>query len=280
MVRGIVIDGKMTAKTITSLTNPVVKSVRALDRRKARRETGLFVAEGTSLLIAARDAGQWPEKLLFHATIELPEKTQLYLDQAKNSDTHLIGVNQAILSKLTGKDNPQSLVGVFQQKWSPAPAIGDLQSVDVWLALENIRDPGNLGTIIRTVDAVGGRGVLLVGQCCDPFQKECVRATMGSIFSVPLVRLDPQAFHDLAVEWPGDVAGLHLAGQEDYRSAQLKRPLMIVMGSEGPGLSDAADAVCSRRVRIPMVGKLDSLNLSVATALMLYEARRDALKLT
>ncbi len=266
-------------KTITSLTNARVKAVRALDMRKTRRETGLFVAEGAALLMAAKDAGHVPETLLFLANADLPPATQSYVSWAQQAGVECLEVTHAILAKLAGKDNPQSIIGVFRQHWSDLPAVEAATSPNVWLALEEVRDPGNLGTIIRTVDAAGVQGVILVGNCCDPFQRECVRATMGSLFAVPLMRASREAFLAWSEAWPGDIAGLHLKGSEDFRKAQLKRPTLVVMGSEGPGLSDELTRVCTKRLRIPMTGNLDSLNLAVATALMLYELQRAHLEI-
>ena len=148
-----------------------------------------------------------------------------------------------------------------------------LPRTDVWVALEEVRDPGNLGTILRTADAVGVKGVILIGASCDPYSRECVRATMGSVFAVPLVKTTREAFLDWRPSWPGDVVGTHLEAREDFRKASYKPPTLLVMGSEGPGLSEAVAEACTRRVKIPMAGGLDSLNLAVATALMLYQIR-------
>jgi len=142
-----------------------------------------------------------------------------------------------------------------------------------------VRDPGNLGTIIRTADAVGAAGVILVGTSCDPYSRECVRATMGSIFAVPLVKMTREAFLAWCRGWPGDVVGTHLNCDEDFRKASYRAPALLVMGSEGPGLSEPLVKACTRLVKIPMAGQLDSLNLAVATALMLYQIRGPHLKL-
>jgi TrmH family RNA methyltransferase len=149
----------------------------------------------------------------------------------------------------------------------------------LWVALEAIRDPGNLGTIIRTADAVAAGGVILVGNSCDPYSREAVRASMGSIFNVPLVRMNAERAVGLAGAWKGDVVGTHLSAREDFRVVRYRAPTLLMMGSEGPGLSPALAAACSRLVKIPMAGRLDSLNLAVATALMLYEIRKDRLRL-
>ena len=119
----------------------------------------------------------------------------------------------------------------------------------------------------------------LVGTGCDPYSHEAVRASMGSIFNVPLVRMSAERFLALAAAWKGDVVGTHLSGREDFRAARYRAPTLLAMGSEGPGLSAELAAACSRLVKIPMAGSLDSLNLAVATALMLYEIRKDRLRL-
>ncbi len=168
---------------------------------------------------------------------------------------------------------------VVRQSWAPSETAGQAQEGDVWGALEEVRDTGNLGTIIRTADAVGAKGIVLIGASCDPFARECVRATMGSLFAVPLVKATREDFLKLCAGWRGDVVGTHLDASEDFRKASYRSPTLLVMGSEGPGLSEAAVAACTKLVKIPMAGRLDSLNLAVATALVLYQLRGPALKL-
>ncbi len=171
------------------------------------------------------------------------------------------------------------MLGVFRQRFADLPEVSKIGTGETWLALEEIRDPGNLGTIIRTADAVGCAGVILVGMTCDPYSLEAIRATMGSIFAVPIVKTDRAAFLDLQKAWHGDVIGTHLDAREDFRSADYKGPHLIVMGGEGPGLSSSAASLCTKLVKIPMAGKLDSLNLAIATALTLYQVRGPQLKL-
>jgi TrmH family RNA methyltransferase len=147
------------------------------------------------------------------------------------------------------------------------------------VALESIRDPGNLGTIVRTADAVGAAGVILVGETVDPFSPEAVRATMGSIFAVPLARTSKPEFTGLAAGWRGTIVGTHLAATADYRAVDYTPPVLLVMGGEQAGLTPEAAKLCRTLVKIPMTGRADSLNLAVATAVMLFEIRRGALTL-
>ncbi|HJU30575.1 MAG TPA: RNA methyltransferase [Hyphomicrobiaceae bacterium] len=263
-------------RAITSLQNDRVKLIRALEMRKARRETGLFTAEGASVLVMARDAGWVPRMLVFLAGSARSGIAQGLLAWAEAAGAECLEVSEAVLGKLTAKDNPQAMLGVFEQRWA-ADARADRDGVCV--ALEAIRDPGNLGTIIRTADAAGARGVLLIGNSADPYSREAVRASMGSIFNMAVARMSPEGALALAAAWPGDVVGAGLGATADFRAVSYREPTLLVMGSEGPGLSAELAAVCTRLVKIPMAGSLDSLNLAVATALMLYEIRRAHLHL-
>jgi TrmH family RNA methyltransferase len=266
-------------KAITSLQNERIKAIRALEMRKARKETGLFVAEGTSVLITARDAGFVPETLVYRTGSATSGHAHGLVAWALKEGVECLEVSEAVLGKLASKDNPQSMLGVFRQRWAEPPAAGKVAREGVWLALEEVRDPGNLGTIVRTADAVGAEGVILIGQSCDPYSRECVRATMGSVFAVPLARMTREAFLAWRDGWKGDVVGTHLDAEEDFRAAKYRAPTLLLMGSEGPGLSEQLTAACSRLVKIPMAGQLDSLTLAVATALVLYQIRGPQLKL-
>ena len=148
------------------------------------------------------------------------------------------------------------------------------------MALDRVRDPGNLGTVIRTVDAVGAKGLILIGDTTDPFSVETVRATMGSVFAVPVVRATVNEFLDWRRNFRGLVAGTHLKGAVDYRSVDYAgRPVLLLMGNEQQGLPDDLAAACDQLLRIPQAGRADLLNLAVATGVVLFEVRRAALKL-
>jgi TrmH family RNA methyltransferase len=265
------------ARTITSLQNERIKMIRALHMRKARRETGLFVAEGASLLATARDAGWKPKILIFLAGSATGGVARDLVRWAEAAGAECLAVSQAVLAKLAAKENPQTMLGVFEQAWKPLPAPATVGADAVWVGLEAARDPGNLGTIVRTVDAAGASGVALIGASVDPYSHEAVRATMGSIFNVSVARASVQDGLAWVQRWPGDIVGAHLRASADFRSVAYRPPTLLLMGSEGPGLSPELSAACTRLVRIPMAGRVDSLNLAVATALMLYEIRRGQL---
>ena len=239
--------------TITSPHNPAIKLIRSLSEKKHRQEAGLFLAEGTKVLDRARAEGWTPEYLLTTGTVEPWGQAALMQIDAK------------MMASISAQKNAPQAVGVFRQRWMPYA-----DPKGTWVALEDMRDPGNLGTIIRTADAAGATGVILIGQACDPWGADCVRATMGSIFGVPLVRLTLAEFLDLCRAWPGETVGTHLRATDSYRRSY-KPPTLLVMGSEGRGLSDAAAHACSTLVRIPMRGGAQSLNVAIATGLMLFE---------
>ena len=263
---------------ITSLQNERVKAIRALDMRKTRKDTGLFVAEGVSILMTAREHGFVPASLVVGPEGAATRAASDYLHWAHAGGADVLDVSAGVLEKLAAKDNPQSMLGVFRQRWLEGPQPSTVPTAAFWIVLEGIRDPGNLGTILRTADAVGAAGVMLVGQTCDPFSREAVRATMGSIFAVPLVKLDQTAFLTLLSAWPGDTVATHLSATLDFRAARPRGPVLLVMGAEGPGLNDVTRAACSLAVKIPMAGGVDSFNLAIATALVAYQLQGATLK--
>jgi RNA methyltransferase, TrmH family len=240
--------------TVLSPQNPTIKLIRSLSEKKFRQETGLFVAEGWEMLDRARKAGWAPVHLVSTEPISAWGEARPIL------------VTEKVMEGLSGQNNPHNVVATFGQRYA-----GEVIPKGVWVALEDMRDPGNLGTIIRTADAVAASGVILVGQSCDPYSGDCVRATTGSIFGVPLVRMETEAFIALCKTWRGDVVGTHLKGTEDFRR-NYKSPTLLLMGSERRGLSEELAAACNSLVRIPMPGGAESLNVATATALMLYEA--------
>ena len=266
-------------KEVTSLANPLVKDIKALALKKFRDEQHAFMAEGLKLVIDALDLG-WSIRTLVLAKSALGNQTaEKAAARTVASGGTVLEVSEKVLTAITRRDNPQAVIGVFSQKFMPLkdvrPAAGD-----VWVALDRVRDPGNLGTVIRTVDAVGAKGVILVGETTDPFSLETVRATMGSIFAVPVAKASQDAFLAWRKSFSGLVAGTHLKGAVDYRSADFKgRPVLLLMGNEQQGLTDELAQSCDRLLRIPQAGRADSLNLAVATGVMLFEIRRPALKL-
>lgn len=264
-------------KEVTSLTNPLVKDIRALAQKKFRDQQNAFMAEGLKLVIDALDLGWTIRTLVFGKSQKGNAAVEKVAARTVAAGGTVLEASEKVLGAITRRDNPQMVVGVFQQRWQ---ALKDVRPAgnDVWVALDRVRDPGNLGTIIRTVDAVGAKGVILVGESTDPFSVETVRATMGSIFAVPVAKASAEAF----LNWrPGVTAmlvGTHLKGSVDYRTVNYSGgPVILAMGNEQQGLPAQLADACDTLIRIPQAGRADSLNLAVATGVALYEIRRPAL---
>ena len=257
-----------TGKTITSAANPAVKRLRSLSTKKYRDEEGVFLVEGLRHVQDAL-AGGFTLDTLAYSLRGARDATGLAGRAAETLE-----LTDDLLSRITQRDNAQAVIGAFKLKTA---AISFVTS-GFWVGLEGIRDPGNLGTIIRTADAVKADGVLLLGDTCDPWSPEAVRATMGSFARVSVAQATLPEFLSWRQGWKGSVIGTHLQTDTDYRKADYKLPLLLLMGSESNGLSKDAIAACSSLVKIPMAGGAESLNLAVSTGIMLYEICRDKLK--
>lgn len=266
-------------KEVTSLANPIIKDIKALSQKKSRDESRTFLAEGLKLVIDALDRG-WTIRTLVYAKAgkgkPLVEKVAARTVAAGGL---VLEVSEKVMSSITRRDNPQMVAAVFEQRWTPLKDINPKGS-ETWIALDRVRDPGNLGTIIRTADAAGAAGVILVGDCTDPFSMETVRATMGSMFALPLVKTTPADFLKWKKSVDARLVATHLAGAVDYRTIDYKsKPVILMMGNEQSGLPDELAEAADKLARIPQVGMADSLNLAVATGVMLFEVRRHLLAL-
>ncbi len=263
-------------KEVTSLANPIVKDIRALAQKKFRDREGAFMAEGLKLVIDALDLGWTIRTLVFARSQRGNAAVEKVAARTKAAGGLVLEVPEKVLVAITRRDNAQAVIGVFSQRWTPLKDIRPEEG-DVWVALDRVRDPGNLGTVIRTVDAVGAKGVILVGDTTDPYSLETVRATMGSIFAVPVARAEAEAFIAWHKASRARLVGTHLKGSVDYRAPDYRKgPVVLLMGNEQQGLPDNLAAACDTLIRIPQAGRADSLNLAVAAGVALYELRRHA----
>ncbi|WP_313529838.1 RNA methyltransferase [Shinella sp.] len=266
-------------KEVTSLSNPIVKDIKALANKKDRDETRSFMAEGLKLVIDALELGFEIKTLVYAKNVkDKPQVVQCATKTVARGGL-VLEVSEKVLASITRRDNPQMVVGIFSQRWT---SLRDLkpQNGETYVALDRVRDPGNLGTIIRTADAAGASGVILVGESTDPFSMETVRATMGSVFAVPLVKTSVADFLGWKKGAGVSVVATHLAGAVDYRTIDYKKkPVVLLMGNEQSGLPEELAREADALARIPQVGLADSLNLAIATGVMLFEARRHLLAL-
>lgn len=263
-------------KRITSAANPLIKTVRSLGQRKHRGQTGLFLAEGARLVTDAKEQGILPEAVLFGETLaaDRPAVAAL-IDGLDSAGVRCVETTETVLRQIAHRDNPQTVIGVYAQRWADLDAI-DAREDCCWVVLESVRDPGNLGTVLRTADAVGADGLILVDQCCDPYSVEAVRATMGSIFSLPIVKAELTDFGRWRQRQGGLAIGTALSATIRHDDVAYPTPTFLAMGNEQAGLSTAMSGQCDTLVRIPMRGRADSLNLAIATSVMLYEIWRQS----
>jgi TrmH family RNA methyltransferase len=267
-------------KEVTSLANPIIKDIKALSDKKTREQSGTFMAEGLKLVIDAIELGWTIRTLVYAKATKGKPLVEQMAAKTVASGGLVLEVSEKVLSSVTRRDNPQMVVGIFETRWKPLRDIHPQQG-ETWIALDRVRDPGNLGTIIRTADAAGASGVILVGETTDPFSLETVRATMGSVFAVPVTRASPEDFIAWKKTAGVSVVATHLAGSVDYRTIDYKKkPVVILMGNEQSGLPDQLASQADALARIPQQGLADSLNLAVASAVMLFEARRHLLSLS
>jgi RNA methyltransferase, TrmH family len=258
-------------RTITGFSNPIVKFLRSLREKKHRKREGKFLAEGLRLLTDARLAGVLPETLVM-ATGREPHPLLVELETAvAKAGGDIVEMDSELLAKVTGKDNPQAVAGVFAE-FDTALARLDRAAAPIWLVAQAMRDPGNLGTMLRTGDAVGAGGLILLDDCADPFSVEAVRASMGAIFTQRLARANWQEFHTWLRQGHGQLVAASLRDSVDYRNAAYRAPCFLMVGNESQGLPQAYEDACDLRVTIPMLGRADSLNAAIAGAVLAYEA--------
>ncbi len=257
-------------RLIQSAANPMVKRARSLRDKKHRRAERQFLAEGLRILTEARDAGVLPAELYHASDHPAHPLAEALMANVLAAGGEVIATTTDVLSRLSGKDNPQTLVGVFDETGVPLDAI-DRFAAPIWLVAQAMRDPGNLGTLLRTGDAVGAGGVILIDDSVDPFSVETVRASMGALFTQAIVQTQWDAFIGWLRAGPGLLVGTSLApGAVDYRQPDYPPPTFILIGNEARGLPADYEAACDLRVTMPMRGRADSLNAAVAAAVMAY----------
>jgi len=260
----------MPRREITSFSNPTIKALRSLRDKKHRQRERRFLAEGLRLLTDARESGRVPEVLVMaskrdpHPLIDALERAV----EAAGGD--VIETTPDILSKITGKDNPQAVAGAFAE-WETSLGTIERETAPIWLVAQALRDPGNLGTMLRTGDAVGAGGLILIDDCADPFGVEAVRASMGAIFTQKLVRARWEDFLPWLRGGSGQLIAASLREAVPYRGAPYASPCFVMVGNESQGLPAEYEAACDLRVTMPMRGRADSLNAAVAAAVLAYE---------
>jgi TrmH family RNA methyltransferase len=257
-------------RQITGFSNPTVKFLRSLREKKHRKRERRFLAEGLRLLTDARESGRLPETLVLSSAREPhPLLDALEADVAAMGGD-VIETTPDILTRITGKDNPQAIAGAFVE-WDTGLAQIDRAAAPIWLVAQALRDPGNLGTMLRTGDAVGAGGLILIDDCADPFSVEAVRASMGALFTQAIAQAKWDEFLPWLRAGEGQLVAASLRDAQPYRGAPYQAPCFILVGNESRGLPQAYEDACDLRVTMPMRGRADSLNAAIAGAVLAYE---------
>jgi TrmH family RNA methyltransferase len=256
-------------RQITAFSNSTVKLLRSLRDKKARRSEGLFLAEGLRILTEARDSGRLPEIVAFSAEGAKHPLAAEIISATEAAGGDAVETSAEILSKMSGKDNPQMLLGAYRQPDTALAAI-DRSKAPMWIVAQALRDPGNIGTILRTGDAVGAGGLILIDDCADPFSVEAVRASMGALFTQHIATARWPEFIEWLRSGDGQLVGTSLKATQDYLEAEYRKPCFLLIGNEQQGLPADYEAECDLLVKIPMAGRADSLNAAMATAVMAF----------
>lgn len=253
---------------ITSLSNERIKFIRRLKDRKTRSESGLFFVEGIRITYEALNQKAGIQQLIFSPELlssdvgwKLVEETRDKIEQLE--------VSSEVFRSISQKEGPQGLAAVIRQQNTNLESVQNWKGL--WVALDSIADPGNLGTIIRTTESAGGEGVILLDQTTDPFDPTAIRASMGAIFDIKIVRCSLSEFAAWKNENGFMVVGTDGEADIDFRKILYPQQVVVLMGSEREGLLPTHYEICDSVVKIPMAGKSDSLNLAVATGIMVYE---------
>lgn len=250
---------------ITSLQNPKLKLIRSLlGRAKARREEGAFLAEGVRLVEEAAAAG-WPFRFVAHEE-SLGERGARLVADLQARGVECAAVSSGVMKSLSETETPQGVLAVLERQPLPLP-----ETLDFVLIPDQIRDPGNLGTLLRTAVAAGVQAVLMPPETTDPFAPKVVRAGMGAHFRLPIA----------AMAWDEierSTRGLHIYLADMHGTscwdANLRRPLALVIGGEALGASEPARRLAREKLSIPMAGPIESLNAGVAGSVLMLEAAR------
>jgi TrmH family RNA methyltransferase len=259
-------------RQVTAFSNETVKRLRSLRDKKGRRAEGLFLAEGLRILTEARDSGRLPEIVAFSAEGAKHPLAAEIIAATEAAGGDAIETGPDILSKMSGKDNPQMLLGAYRVPGTGLERI-DRSSAPLWIVAQALRDPGNIGTILRTGDAVGAGGLILIDDSADPFSVEAVRASMGAIFTQAVATARWPEFVSWLRSGEGQLVGTSLKATQDYLKAEYRRPCFLLIGNEQQGLPVDYEAECDALVKIPMAGRADSLNAAMAAAVMAFAIR-------
>lgn len=254
----------MKKSLISSTSNPLVKQVRGLRQKKARRDSGLFLVEGIHHVGEVVEAG-WDVETVIYAPDTLTSSfAHNLISRIANKPQP---VTPQVMKSLSDKENPQGILAVVRQRQTEISALSNWGNA---LALVSPQDPGNIGTIMRTMDAVGVDTLFLLDGGVELYHPSVVRASMGALFWKTIVQTSFDAFHEWARENKYQLIGTSARGDMEYHKHVPGRTWVLVLGNEQKGLSPEQLDACDVTVSLPMLGRISSLNLSVAAGVLLY----------
>ncbi len=265
---------------ITSTSNPVIKEIKALRQRKTREQTGKFYIEGLRIVIQALQEKKKLDILIWSPELLTSEIGNRAVREQLERKATVVEVTENVFKALSDKDGPQGIAAVLKQEYADLKKIS-FDKDTVFIGLDAVQDPGNLGTILRTADATGSEGIILLENSTDAYDPGTIRASMGAIFTQRIIRTNVKEFTDWKKQNGIMICGTSGDATLDYHDMRYSRPMVLLMGSERQGLKPELLDLCDNLVKIPMLGKCDSLNLAIATGVMLYEIlnqRRDEKK--
>lgn len=258
---------------LTSRQNPKIKQIRALSVRKQRQQQGVFVVEGIRHVGEAVESGAEIEYLVYAPDLLTSDFAYSLITQLGIKGVPVFTTPGDVFTDIAGKENPQGILAVVKQKLTP---LGFLSETNFsWgVAILSPQDPGNLGTLMRTLDAAGADGLIVLENATDIFHPTAVRASMGTIFWKPVVYASFAEFRAWQNVHNFNIYGTSAKGSVTYSEADFHRPAILLLGSEREGLGEEHKALCTSLVSLPMHGRASSLNLSVAAGVLLYEMGR------
>lgn len=255
---------------LTDFDHPLIQRIAALRQRTCRDRSGLYYVEGLRFVFQAVQHRAALDALVVCRRLLTSPAAQRLVRQQRQLGVPILDVSPPVLHQLTTVDDPQGIGAVVRQRWERLEQITPGNEL-CWLALQTVRSAGNLGTILRTAAAVGSAGLFVLGNQVDPYDPAVVRATMGALYAQQLIRTTPTALEEWKRRHRCLLVGTSPTAPTDYQARTYHSPTILLMGEERKGLPPDLMALCDDLVRIPMVGGSDSLNLGVATGVMLYE---------
>lgn len=260
---------------ITSRKNPLIKEIKGLSRRKNREEMGLFLVEGIKLIEEAIDYSMSIKYIFYTDSIKnIKGGEEILLRISSLNDIELILVSDEVFKDISDTKSPQGILGVLEQRYEKIEDL-DIENMKKTLYLDGIQDPGNMGTIIRTADAFGFDCIFIKSGTVDPFGPKVVRATMGSIYRVPIYYLNDHIYELKKLKKQGYILySTYLDGSTPIKDVDYNNRFIITIGNESLGVSDEVIEISDELIKIPMEGNAESLNAAIASSIIMYEASR------